>query len=116
VALVEILVTPRCPYERAAITRVEVAAQVLDAWPEIRLIIVSGPDEAQRHAFFGSPTIRVDGRDIVACTPGSEPPSLRCRLYDTAHGLDWVPDVRPIYNALAEASNRESLAKPKRTA
>ena len=99
-ALVEILVTPGCPYERAAVTRVAVAAQVLDVRPDVRLITITGIEDAARHRFVGSPTIRVDGTDI---SHDSRDPSLGCRLYETTHGLDWVPDVRPIYDALATA-------------
>ena len=114
-ALVEILVTPDCPYERAAVTRVAVAAQVLEMRPEVRLITIRGLDEARSHAFFGSPTIRIDGADISA-VPSDDDPSLRCRLYETAHGLDWVPDVRPICRALDKAARRERLPSQNRPA
>jgi hypothetical protein len=115
VALVEILVTPGCPYERAAITRVELAAQILDVWPELRLIMIKDLDEARRFGFFGSPTIRVDGEDI-ACVPNAESASVRCRLYETTHGLDWVPDVRPIYLALERAMRRAPHSQRTRSA
>jgi hypothetical protein len=106
--LVEILVTSNCPHERAAITRVAVAAQILELRTDIRVIEISDLEGARRHAFFGSPTIRVDGHDIASAR-GTEAPSLRCRLYETTHGLDWVPDVRPVYLALIQAGE-QSLA------
>ena len=108
-AVVEILVTPDCPHERAAITRVAVAAQILELHPDIRVIEITDLDDARRHAFIGSPTIRVDGQDI-ASAPRTEPPSLRCRLYETTHGFDWVPDVRPVYLALAQAAKQTPFA------
>ena len=100
-ARVEILATPDCPYRRAAVARVAMAAQLLDIRPEIQLILINGLDDARAHQFFGSPTIRVDGIDIDVA-PRAQPESLRCRLYDTTHGLDWVPDVKPICAALAQ--------------
>ena len=104
-ALVEILATRDCPYQRVAVARVAIAAQLLDVWPEMRLILVNGLDDARTHQFFGSPTIRVDGTDIATALH-DERSSLRCRLYETSHGLDWVPDLKPIYLALANASAR----------
>ena len=44
-------------------------------------------DEAVEHAFPGSPTIRVDGRDVDP-EGAALPPSLTCRVYR-------LPDGRP---------------------
>jgi hypothetical protein len=58
------------------------------------------PAVAADHRFAGSPTIRVDGRDIDPgfTDPGDYTP--RCRLFRTDHGLVGVPERRWIEDAL----------------
>ena len=54
-------------------------------------IDATDPAVAQRHRFPGSPTIRVDGRDVDPSfeDPGDYTP--RCRLYRTPGGLRGLP-------------------------
>lgn len=66
---------------------------------------------AERHRFPGSPTIRVDGRDVDPSfrDPGDYTP--RCRLYWTAEGLRGVPE-----RAWVEAALRASIERRHRPA
>lgn len=50
--------------------------------------------------FPGSPTIRIDGRDVdpTYVDPGDYTP--RCRLYRTSEGLRGLPECRWIEDAL----------------
>ena len=66
----------------------------------VESVNASDPGAAKAHNFPGSPTIRVDGRDIEPgfrddgdCTP-------RCRLYRTPDGLRGVPPREWIEAAL----------------
>jgi hypothetical protein len=63
----------------------------------------SDPDEAARLRFPGSPTVRVNGRDVDPryLDPGDYTP--RCRLYWTAEGLRGVPERAWIEAALRAA-------------
>jgi hypothetical protein len=55
---------------------------------------------AARETFVGSPTIRVDGRDIEP--PGDEPVGLTCRIYRLRDGrISALPDPADIAAALA---------------
>jgi hypothetical protein len=58
-------------------------------------------EEAAANAFPGSPTIRVDGRDVDPA--GAEaPPSLSCRIYRFADGrVAPVPSRRQLEEALS---------------
>lgn len=58
---------------------------------------------AEQHRFPGSPTIRIDGRDVDPRfrDPGDYTP--RCRLYLTSAGLRGVPDRSWIEEALRES-------------
>lgn len=60
---------------------------------------VDTPEEADRLAFRGSPTVLVDGRDPFAS--GDEPVGLSCRLYVTDAGLAGAPTERQLRQALA---------------
>jgi len=56
-------------------------------------------ETAEREAFVGSPTIRIDGRDI-APTEG-EPVGLTCRVYRTRDGsVSPIPDREDLRAAL----------------
>lgn len=67
-------------------------------------IDATDPTIAERYRFPGSPTIRVDGRDVDASfrDPGDYTP--RCRLYWTAEGLRGLPE-----RGWVEAALRSSL-------
>src|SRR5829696_1911882 len=86
----EILYFDGCPtYLKAEKTLREVLEEEgLDA--EVELIAVNTYEEAQRLRFPGSPTIRVDDRDLfpVADRVGY---ALGCRMYATSEGLRGSP-------------------------
>ena len=58
---------------------------------------VADDDAAGALGFVGSPTVRVDGRDVQP--PGDEPVGLTCRVYRLRDGR--LADARP--GDLAEA-------------
>lgn len=61
-------------------------------------------DEAEELAFPGSPTIRIDGRDIVPPEDG-EPYSLTCRVYRRRDGrISPVPDPEDVRDAVRRAA------------
>ena len=56
---------------------------------------------AEREGFVGSPTIRVDGRDIQP-PDEPEPPGLSCRIYHLRDGrISPLPDPEDIKEALS---------------
>jgi hypothetical protein len=67
----------------------------------LRSIEIDSDDAAKRQGFVGSPTIRIDGRDIAA-PQESEAPSLTCRVYRLRDGrISPLPDPEDIKEALA---------------
>jgi hypothetical protein len=59
--------------------------------------------EAERERFYGSPTIRVDGRDIA--DPGTNPVGLTCRVYRLRDGrISPLPDRADVADALRAAT------------
>lgn len=98
---VEFLWWDGCPsWERAlAGLRTEMVALGLDH-EAIELREVSSEQAAEREGFVGSPTIRVDGRDIQP--PGNEPAGLTCRIYHRRDGrVSPLPDPADLRDGLA---------------
>jgi hypothetical protein len=103
--IVEILVTTDCPNEDAAIHLVGVAASALKMTPKVMLVEVTDLSEARQQRFPGSPTIRIDGRDVSP--PSGAEASLSCRTtYATSHGPSGVPEFRLLIAALGRATGR----------
>jgi hypothetical protein len=68
----------------------------------LRSVEIDTDDAAQREGFVGSPTIRVDGRDIQP-PDQPEPPGLTCRVYHLRDGrISPLPDRADIEEALAK--------------
>ena len=97
---VELLWFSDCPNHPAARALLEeVIADVAPGTP-IRDVDATDPTTAASLRFPGSPTIRVDGRDVDPgyVDPGDYTP--RCRLYRTTNGLRGLPERSWIEDAL----------------
>ena len=101
---VELLYFDGCPtYERLPPRLRELVARV-DPSVEVELRRVETIDEAERERFLGSPTVRVDGRDV---DPGADERGdfgMKCRIYETAQSLSPLPPESWITEALRRAS------------
>ena len=65
---------------------------------------VADPETAEAYRFLGSPTVRIDGRDVE---PGAAKRSdfvFSCRVYRTTRGVSGEPDSVWIREALREAA------------
>ena len=103
---IDILYFDDCPNHTAAgeLVREVLAERGADA--DVRKIRVETPAEAERVRFLGSPTVRVDGRDVE---PGAEQRQdyvLACRVYRTAEGSSGLPDRDWVVAALDAAARR----------
>jgi hypothetical protein len=100
---VEFLWWQGCPsWERAlAILREEMSAVGLDpASVEVREVRTD--QDAMHEGFVGSPTIRIDGRDLQP--PDGEPAGLTCRVYRLRDGrISPLPDRADLHDTLANA-------------
>jgi hypothetical protein len=100
---VEVLSFQGCANRQQALDLVRRVAGELGLEPEIRTVDVPDLDAAERQRFLGSPTIRVDGRDIE---PGAEARTeyvQACRIYQTATGPRGLPDEAWLRAAFLEA-------------
>ncbi len=101
---VELLWWEGCPSTEATIelVREQMALAGLDPSAlDVREIRTEAEAEAQ--GFPGSPTVRVDGRDIDE--PGDQPIGLTCRVYRLADGrISAIPDPADVGAALTRVS------------
>lgn len=101
---VELLWFADCANHPAARQMLEEAIGQIAPGTPIRDVDATDPGTAARLRFPGSPTIRIDGRDVDPTYVDPEDYTPRCRLYRTSEGLRGLPDRRWIEHALREAA------------
>jgi hypothetical protein len=100
---VELLWWEGCPStdEALAMVREEMAAVGLDPRALASREVATDAD-AEREEFVGSPTIRVDGRDVQPVP--DEPIGLACRVYRLPDGrVSPLPDRAEVRQTLTDA-------------
>ena len=100
---VELLWWDGCPSYPDALDQLRRILLEEDVDAEVHLVEVTSDEQAQRDRFPGSPTVRVDGHDVVP--PGdAEPFSLTCRVYRTRDGrISPLPDPEDVRRAVRAA-------------
>jgi hypothetical protein len=85
---VELLFFDGCPtWEHALdLVRAVVAELHLQTTTTIRLVKVEDDQQAQRLQFPGSPTVRVNGRDVEPAPAEGREHGMQCRVYRMADG------------------------------
>ncbi|HEV2398066.1 MAG TPA: DUF2703 domain-containing protein [Candidatus Sulfotelmatobacter sp.] len=103
---IEVLYVEDCPSHPAAVKLVKeiLAAQGIAA--EIREVLVSDESTANLLQFFGSPTIRVNGRDVAREANELQSFGLSCRLYAGSKPTG-LPPAELIHQAVMEARRGE---------
>jgi hypothetical protein len=101
--LVEVLTFEGCPHAEPALELVKrvLAASGVDA--TVRRVDVPDAEAAAAQRFLGSPTIRVNGRDIEPGIAERDQYVLSCRIYRTDSGLTGQPDEHWLREALSAA-------------
>lgn len=104
---IELLYWEGCPSHPQALADLRLAMGELGLDPDqidVRAVETDAAAEAER--FIGSPTIRIDGQDVV--DPGDEPAGLNCRVYVRRDGrVDALPDPQDLRDALRRALDQE---------
>jgi protein-disulfide isomerase len=99
---VEILYVAECPSHPAAVKLVKevLAAECLAA--EIQEVLVRDEGMADDLRFSGSPTIRINGRDVAGESQKAQGFALSCRLYPGSKQVG-LPPVEAIQRAVLAA-------------
>ena len=104
---IEFLWFEGCPNHEEALRQLREVMAENGIEEEVTSIDLTDADTANQYCFPGSPTIRIDGRDIEPgfVDPGDYTP--RCRLYQSPRGLVGVPERSWIGAALQSAAQVE---------
>jgi hypothetical protein len=104
--VIEVLYVQDCPHYPATLALVERVRAELGLDAELHTTLIVDQAAAEQSRFPGSPTVRVDGRDVE---PGSEPATeyvVGCRLYRLEHRFAGQPEEHWIREALLRAAAR----------
>lgn len=97
---IEILSFEGCPHRDGARELVTRVLEQTGLAAHVEVIDVPDPPAAEQLRFLGSPTIRVDGRDIEPGADARRDYALACRVYSTRSGLQGQPDETWLIDAL----------------
>jgi hypothetical protein len=98
--LVEILTFKGCPHGEPAIELAQRVVRETGAEADIRRVEVPDIEATLAQRFLGSPTIRIDGRDIEPGADERHDYAISCRIYRTSTGLAAQPAEQWIRDAL----------------
>jgi hypothetical protein len=101
---VELLYFDGCPNHEQLLAHLQQLLRSAQMPVKLELRRISDDEAAQRERFLGSPTVRVDGRDVEPDAEDREDFGLKCRLYQLPAGLGGVPLDEWVLNAVAHAS------------
>ena len=97
----EILYFDGCPTYGAAVKTLRKVLADEGVQAEVELVAVNTDKAARSLRFPGSPTIRVDGRDLFPA-PEREDWGLGCRIYARPQGLKGSPTAEMFEEALTK--------------
>src|SRR5215211_6363254 len=90
---VEVLYFDGCPSHEALLRRLPDLMEAAGVEAPVALRHIASAAEAERERFLGSPTLRVDGRDVDPTATERTDYGLKCRLYAHEEGLRGaIPD------------------------
>jgi catechol 2,3-dioxygenase-like lactoylglutathione lyase family enzyme len=108
---VELLYFDGCPnYERLLPKLRETLARA-GVSDEVELRRVTSIEDAERDRFLGSPTVRIDGRDVDPMAGERSDYRIKCRLYKLSGASTGLPPVSWIAAAIEDA-RRRTLREP----
>jgi|SRR5580658_5351970 hypothetical protein len=99
---IEVLYVAECPSHPAALKLVRDVLSAEGVSAEIREVLITDGRMATELAFSGSPTIRVNGRDVANDSSNPKGVGLSCRLYPGSSEIG-LPPVELVRRAVVEA-------------
>ena len=101
--VVEVLTFEGCPHAEPALELVKRVLADSGVGATVRRVDVPDADAAAAQRFLGSPTIRVNGRDIEPGVAERDQYVLSCRIYRPDSGITGAPDEQWLREALSAA-------------
>jgi len=104
---IEILYVAECPSHSEAVKLVKDVLTTEGMAAEIYEVLVSSEQAAKELRFRGSPTIRVNGRDVAGEPGDVEEFALSCRLYAGSKQVG-LPPSELVHQAIVHAQAKEA--------
>jgi len=101
---IEVISLPGCPNHQPTLDRVNALLRSEAVIAEVREILVDSDPDPQSSGFFGSPTVKVNGKDVEPLTASRD--GISCRIYADGKG---VPSEAVLKLAIRSAREEESL-------
>lgn len=99
---VEVLYVAECPFYPAAVKLLKDVLAAEDVVADIREVLVTDGSMARELRFCGSPTIRINGRDIAGESQSPLSFAFACRMYPGTKEAG-VPPLEMMQRAVREA-------------
>ena len=96
----DVLTFEGCPNAATALLLVRELVGELGIDADVHELRVESLEEAERLRFLGSPTIRIEGKDVEPGADERRDYVLACRVYRTNRGIAGVPDRAWVREAL----------------
>lgn len=99
---VEVLYVADCPSHLGAVKLVREVLAAQGVMAEIHEVLVADQRMASELRFLGSPTIRINGRDVAGESQEIQGFALSCRLYAGSKHVG-LPPAELVHHAVVEA-------------
>jgi Domain of unknown function (DUF2703) len=99
---VEVLYVADCPTHPAAVKLVKQVLAAEGVQAEVHEVLVGDEGMADDLRFSGSPTIRINGRDVAEELQDARSFALRCRLYPGSKQVG-LPPAEMVHRAVLKA-------------
>ncbi len=101
---IELLYFDGCPNHEQALENLRNVMEELGIEEKIEAINIIDNDDAVAKRFLGSPSIRIDGRDLEYAENDNTEYSMRCRRYKSETGIQGYPSIALIKVAVQAAN------------
>jgi hypothetical protein len=99
---IEVFYVPDCPHHPSAVKQLRAVLLAEGVRTEINEVVVMDARTAREYSFRGSPTIKINGRDIAGESHAPSSFALACRIYPGAKQTG-VPPLDMMQRAVREA-------------
>lgn len=100
---IEFLYFEGCPNHEIALVNLKESLDEIGIKTEIKIIDVESPEDALKYRFLGSPSIRINGKDLETIEDESTEYSMRCRRYKNGDIMKGFPSKELIKANLSKA-------------
>ncbi len=97
---IEFLYFDGCPNHETALTNLKDVLSEAGLKEEIDIINIENPEDATKHRFLGSPSIRINEKDLEVTEDDSTEYSMRCRRYKNGDVMEGFPSKALISTSL----------------